>query len=209
MDQLQIDYWGAAMNQWAVVLSDSVLIAVALAGGILTLLRVQRVGGAAVAFAGAACAVLVLAAIFDMVWWLAVYPNALESDDIGTASTLNNIGVLGSWLLITIGVGLLIGAANAGRGAARPAAAPQPGFAVPPAQPQTYGQPVIPQQYQPQAQPQPQGQAQPQAQGQAQPAAGWPQPQQQSGQPDWNIHSGVWSIPRGTFDGPPPDQQQR
>jgi hypothetical protein len=187
------------MGNWAVVLSDSALLVVALGGGVLTLVRMRRVGGAGVALASVACAVLVLAAIFDMIWWLAVYPHAIEAEDFSSAGTLNDIGVLATWLMITIGVGVLFGAVNVSRaGAAEPTTAPQPGFAtgIPSAQPPAYGPPVIPQQ------------PQPQAHSQAQPAAGWTPPQQ-TGQPDWNIHSGVWSIPRGTFDGPPPEQPPR
>jgi hypothetical protein len=180
------------MENWAIVLSDTALLAVVLAGGIFTLVRMRRVGGAGVALASVACAVLVVAAIFDMVWWLAVYPNAIDVEDLGTASTLNRIGVLGTWFMITIGVGLLFGAVNAGRAAVQPATGPQPGFAM--GAPQAFGPPTVPQQPLPQPQP----------------AAGWPPPpQQQPGQPDWNIHSGVWSIPRGTFDGPPPEQPPR
>lgn len=200
------------MEQWALVLADSVLLAVALGGAVFTLVRVRRVGGLAAALAGAACGVLVVAAVFDMVWWTQVFPNVLEESEIATAATLNRVGVLGTTLTIAIGVGLLILATNVARpAAAEPAAAPQAGIpAGGPAGPSATHQ--IPQQYQPQ---QP-GSYQPQQQApqSAQPAAGWPAPQQAQGQPDWNIHSGVWSIPRGTFDRPPqdqqrPDQQQR
>jgi hypothetical protein len=184
------------MEQWALVLADSVLLVVALGGAIFTLVRIRRVGGLGAVLAAVACGVLVVAAIFDMIWWTQVFPNVVEESTVATASTMNKVGVLGTTLTIALGVGLLIVAANAGRSAAtEPAAAPRTGFpAGAPAQPPA---PQIPQQYQPQ---------------QAQPAPGWPSPQQsqpaQTAQPDWNIHSGVWSIPRGTFDRPPPDQQQ-
>ncbi|GIJ53204.1 hypothetical protein [Virgisporangium aurantiacum] len=196
------------MEQWALVLADSVLLVVALGGAVFTLVRVRRVGGLAAVLAAAACGVLVVAAVFDMIWWTQVVPNAIREDEIATAANLNKIGVLGTTLSIALGVGLLIAATNVARPAAtEPATAPQTGFpagaAVGSAQPPLH---QIPQQYQPhQASPyQPQQQATPQAQ----PAAGWTPPQQAPGQPDWNIHSGVWSIPRGTFDRPPPDQQQ-
>jgi hypothetical protein len=179
------------MEQWALVLADSVLLLVALGGAVLTLVRVRRVGGLAAVLAASACGVLVVAAVFDMVWWTRVYPTVLDEDQIATAATLNKIGVLGTTLTIALGVGLLIVANNVARPAAtEPATAPRTGFpAGAPAQPPV---PQIPQQYQPQ---------------QAQPAPGWPSPQPaQPAQPDWNIHSGVWSIPRGTFDRPPPDR---
>jgi hypothetical protein len=202
------------MEQWALVLADSVLLAVALGGAIFTLVRVRRVGGTGAVLAAVACGVLVVAAVFDMVWWTQLYPNMIEESEIATAATLGKVGVLGTTLTIALGVGLLIVATNVARpAAAEPAATPQAGFpAGGPAGPSPVHQ--IPQQYQPQQpgsyQPQQQApQPAPQPAGQsAQPAAGWPAPQQAQGQPDWNIHSGVWSIPRGTFDRPPPDQQR-
>jgi hypothetical protein len=190
------------MEQWALVLADSVLLLVALAGAVLTLVRVRRFGGSAPVLAGAACGVLVVAAVFDMVWWTQVYPTAFE-DGFSTAATLYNIGVLGTTLMISIGVGLLIVATNVGRSTAgEPVPAPQPGFprgapvGAQPGQSRVHQIPQQPGLYQPQQQVPESGQ----------PASGWTPPQQP--QPDWNIHSGVWSIPRGTFDGPPPDQQQ-
>jgi hypothetical protein len=195
------------MEQWALILADSVLLVVALGGAVLTLVRARRVGGAAAALAGAACGVLVLAAIFDMVWWTQVYPSVFDpGDSIATAANLSKIGTLGTTLLISIGVALLIVSTNIRRSVeATPAQAPaglQPPFpagAQPPPPAYQIPQQHTPQQHTPQPAPQPAPQA----------AAGWTPPQQQPGQPDWNIHSGVWSIPRGTFDGPPPDQRQR
>lgn len=178
------------MEQWALVLADSVLLVVALAGAVVTLVRLRRVGGFATALAGTACGVLVMAAIFDMLWWTQVYPDAVDAAGFATASTLNKVGVLGTFLMISIGVGLLIASTHVGRSTAT-----EPATAHPIRQPTPY---------QTQQQARQQAQSAPQ---QAQPASGWTPPQQiQAG--DWNIHSGVWSIQRGTFDGPPPDQQQ-
>ncbi len=190
------------MEQWALVLADSVLLVVALGGAVITLMRVRRVGGLAAVLAGAAAGVLVVAAIFDMIWWTQVYPGAFDGGDFATAATLGKIGTLGTMLLIAVGVALLIASTNV----RQPAAA---GSAVPPA---PGPQPAFPMGAQMGAAPTPPVH-QPAQPAQAQPAAGWTPPQQaqprhQPAQPDWNIHSGVWSIPRGTFDRPPPDQHR-
>lgn len=187
------------MDSWAVVLADTVLILVTLTGAAITVVRMRRVGGSAAVLAGAACAALVLAAILDLIWWTRLVPDAVDAGDADRAASLTDTGVLVTFLLITVGVGLLIAATNVGRPAV---AVGEPVAASRPAAP-AY-QPVngIPSRYTPQNQQAPQ-----------QPAQGWTPPQQQGqqpqGQPDWNIHSGVWSIPRGTFDGPPPDQRRR
>src|SRR5688500_9525500 len=188
-----------AMEQWALVLADRVLLVVALAGGIMTCARVRRRRRTAAMLAASACGLLVLTMIFDMVLHTRV----------DRSTTLDNIGVLATMTMIAISVGLLIGSAGAGRpgaatrparrrarhghtgtadGAGSRAPAPAGGSGGSPAAGPAYVVPngVVPQ---------------------AQPAAGWTPPQQQPGQPDWNIHSGVWSIPRGTFDRPPPDHR--
>src|SRR5688500_783404 len=56
----------AVMEQWALVLADSMLLVVALVGAVLTLVRMRRIGGFPAVLAGTACGVLVVAAIFDM-----------------------------------------------------------------------------------------------------------------------------------------------
>ncbi|GIJ69947.1 hypothetical protein [Virgisporangium ochraceum] len=192
------------MGNLGLVLSDIVLIIVALGGGILTLVRARRVGGLAVGLAGTACALLVLSAILDMVWWLAIFPGILDSDGYsGVTGAHFAVSFIG-WLLIVVSIGLLFASTNVGRSAgadlidgrvAGPAGGPGPmpaapgapgGFTVPPPAPA----------------PGPAGATPAPA---AQPTQGWTPPQQ--AQPNWNIHSGVWSIPHGTFDGPPPDQQ--
>jgi hypothetical protein len=179
------------MEQWALILGDTLLILVTLAGGVATTVRMRRLGGAASALAGSGCLVALLAMVFDLIWWLVVYRNLADG---GSYETYSNIGVLVTMLLITVAVGLLIAAANAGR----PAAGTQPNAARPHAgQPHT-GQPHVGQFATAPGQP-----------GQAVPAGGWSPPATGPGggaaQPnDWNVMSGVWSIPRGTFDGPPP-----
>jgi hypothetical protein len=187
------------MRYWAVVLADTVLLTVALGGGVLTLVRVRRVGGAAVGLAGTACGILVVAAIVDMVWWTRLVPAAIDDGDAGRAADLNDYGVVLTFLLVAVGVGLLIAATNVGRPAVArtgpEAATAAPAHPTPPNHPVA----TIPHQAR-------------HAQAH-EPAQNWTPPQQaqpsQQPQPDWNIHSGVWSIPRGTFDGPPPDQRQR
>jgi hypothetical protein len=184
------------MEYWAVVLAGTVLLLVALAGGALTLVRTRRVGGSAAALAGTACGVLVLAAVLHMVWYTRLIPGAIRDGDPERAADLYDYGVLVTFFLIAIGVGLLVAATNIGR----PAAAPHPAHAAAAAPAGPIAQPARPAQHARHVE-------------QAQPAQGWTPPQQpqqsQQPQPDWNIHSGVWSIPRGTFDGPPPDQRQR
>jgi hypothetical protein len=192
------------MGNLGLVLADIVLIIVALAGGVLTLVRARRVGGLAVGLATAACAILVLASIIDMVWWVAVFPSVIEDEGYSGITTAHAVISGLAWFLTVIAIGLLFASTNVGRTpavtpagspaadpAANPAGGPFPGptsgFTMPPA-----------------TQPPGPGGATPAPT--AQPAQGWTPPQQ--AQPDWNIHSGVWSIPRGTFDGPPPDQRQ-
>ena len=187
------------MQYWPVVLADTVLLTVALVGGVVTLVRMRRVGGLPVVLAGAACGVLVVAAIVDMVWWTQLVPAAIDAGEPDRAATLYDYGVLVTFFMIAIGVGLLIAATNVGRPAVAPA---EPVTRHDVAASPNGSASAIPPQYTPHH-------AQPAPAPQAQPAQGWTPPQQQPGQPDWNIHSGVWSIPRGTFDGPPPDQHQR
>lgn len=204
------------MGSLGLVLTDIVLIIVALGGGILTLVRARRVGGLAVGLAATACGLLVLSAIVDMVWWLAIFPGILDSEGYSGITGLHVAASATSWLLIVISIGLLFGSTNVGRSAGAnpvggPVTAPMagpgaaagpygaPGFAVPAPAP-----PNGPVSAAPAA---PNGPVSAAPAPTAQPTQGWTPPQQ--AQPNWNIHSGVWSIPHGTFDGPPPDQRQR
>jgi hypothetical protein len=168
------------MEQWALILADSVLLTVALGGGIVTLVRLRRLRAAAAVPAAIACGVLVVTMVFDMIWWTVVLDSAYNSEDFDRIQTYNNIGILVTTLLITTAVGLLLTAAHAGRAAAgRPVGHGGPQFGANGAAP---------------AYPHP---------GLRRPSEG------EAPAFDWNVHSGVWSMPPGTFDGPPPGQPPR
>jgi hypothetical protein len=175
------------MEQWAVVLADGLLLAVALAGGLLTVLR-ARLGQRARMLAFAACVLLSGGMLYQLVWWLLAVPAGHSDAEIAAGAGWSSAGTLITGLVVAIAVGLLFVALTletepvAARAPVQthraPTAAPAPaanGYAH---HAPTAGTPA--------------------------PASGWTPPQQ--AQPnDWNIMSGVWSIPRGTCDGPPPE----
>ncbi len=199
------------MEQWAIVVADSLLLAVTLAGGIWTLLRAQQVSRRATLLAAVACLTLICWMLYQLVWWLLTVPASYSDAEIGAGAGHSTVGTVLTGVVVSIAVGLLFAALNTG--SAVSAAVPAPvgtatrtasGRAAPP-QANGYGQ-------------------HPHAGTHAgthtgahsgthtgahsggQAAGGW-SPPQQAHPNDWNIMSGVWSIPRGTFDGPPPDDQ--
>jgi hypothetical protein len=164
------------MEQWALVVGNSLLLVAALVGGGFTLARSRPLGRTALALAVPGCGVLLFAAVLDLVWWLAVFPESVRTGEIDSVTTVADVGVLINHVLLVTGIGLLLAAAHAGRQVRRPAmaAAHRAGHAARSA-----------------------------GAGQAVPAGGWTPPQQTRSD-DWSHMSGVWSIPPGVFDGPPP-----
>jgi hypothetical protein len=191
------------MEQWAVVVADSLLLAVTLAGGIVTMLRAQQISRRAGLLATVACLIVACWLLYQLVWWLISVPAAHTDAQIAAGAGYSNANIVLTGVVISIAVALLFGAVNLGSAvpAAVSAAAPAAGagrHAAPstrtvPAQANGYSQ-------------RPAGTGAPA--GPPATAGGWTPPQQAHPN-DWNIQSGVWSIPRGTFDGPPPDDSGR
>jgi hypothetical protein len=184
------------MEQWAAVVADSLLLAVTLAGGIWTLLRAQQISRRATLLAAAACLTLIGWMLYQLVWWLLTVPAAHSDAEIAAGAGHSSIGTVLTGVVVSIAVALLFAAVNTGsdQPAAAPGAAARAAAVgrAAPAQANGYGQHP------------PAG-----AHSGGPPAtAGWTPPQQAHPN-DWNIMSGVWSIPRGTFDGPPPDDSAR
>jgi hypothetical protein len=198
------------MEQWAVVVADSLLLAVTLAGGIVTMLRAQQISRRASLLATVACLIVACWLLYQLVWWLISVPAAHTDSEIAAGAGYANANIVLTGVVISVAVALLFGAVNLGSAvpAAVPAAEPAAGagrHAAPsgrtvPAQANGYAQ-------RPAA-----GTGAPAGTGVAAgtpaTAGGWTPPQQAHPN-DWNIQSGVWSIPRGTFDGPPPDDSGR
>jgi len=197
------------MEQWAAVVADILLLVVTLTGGILTLLRAQRISRQSTLLAAAACFTLIAWMLYQLVWWLITVPAEHSQAEIAAGAGHSSVGILVTGAIISIAVGLLFAAVNLGDGqpagqpAGRAAATPAHGRHVPA---QANGYAAHAQQAKhAERQPASNGPA-PAGSGQA--AGGWTPPQQAHPN-DWNIMSGVWSIPRGTFDGPPPEDPGR
>jgi len=197
------------MEQWAAVVADILLLAVTLTGGIMTLLRAQQVSRRATLLAAAACLTLIAWMLYQLVWWLITVPAEHSQAEIAAGAGHSSVGILVTGVVISIAVALLFAAVNfgdgepagqssgqpAGQSAGQAAAAPAHGRHVPA---QANGHAAHGQHAQHAQRPP----AAPAHSGQG--AGGWTPPQQAHPN-DWNIMSGVWSIPRGTFDGPPPE----
>jgi hypothetical protein len=187
------------MEQWAAVVANSVLLVVTLAGGIMVLMRAERIGRRAMMLAVIACLALIAWMFYQLVWWLMTVPAEHTDAEIAAGAGHSNAGTLLTGIVISIVVALLFAAVTVGVDRPGAHAAPAGGRAVP-AQANGYAQ-----------RPTTGATGAPAAAGQpatAQTAGGWTPPQQAHPN-DWNIQSGVWSIPRGTFDGPPPEDQSR
>jgi hypothetical protein len=182
------------MEQWAAVVADSLLLAVTLAGGIWTLLRAQQISRRAILLAATACLTLIGWMLYQLVWWLLSVPASHSNAEIAAGAGHSNVGTVLTGVVVSIAVALLFAAVNTGSDQPAPA----PGTA---ARAVATGRAVAPQANGYGQHPPPTAQA-----GNA--AGGWTPPQQAHPN-DWNIMSGVWSIPRGTFDGPPPDDRSR
>ncbi len=151
------------MQQWALIVADTLLIAIGLAGGALTLARGGRLGRARTALAVTSCAALLAAATTDLILWFEIFPDRVANDNPGEIQNLANTAVLTTNVLICVSYGLLIAAVHV----APRASASAPGRSRP--LPTT--------------------------------GTGWSPPRQIQAA-DWRSTSGVWSIPRRTFDQP-------
>jgi hypothetical protein len=190
------------MEQWAAVVANSLLLVVTLVGGIMVLMRAERISRRAMMLATIACLTVIAWMFYQLVWWLMTVPAEHTDAEIAAGAGHSDAGTLLTAVVISIAVALLIGAVTLG--ADRPGAHAAPaGARVVPAQANghvprtggaTGGATAV--------------QAGPGQAATAHPAGGWTPPQQAHPN-DWNMQSGVWSIPRGLFDGPPPDDQSR
>jgi hypothetical protein len=190
------------MEQWAAVVANSLLLVVTLAGGIMVLLRAERIGRRAMMLAAVACLTLIAWMFYQLVWWLMTVPAEHTEAEIAAGAGHSDGGTLLTGVVISIAVALLFAAVTIGADRPGAHAAPAGGRTVPAqangyAQRPTAGATAGATGAQPGA-----GQA-----VGAQTAGGWTPPQQ-SHPNDWNMQSGVWSIPRGTFDAPPPDDRR-
>jgi hypothetical protein len=188
------------MEQWAVVMADSLLLAVTLAGGIVTMLRAQRISRRASLLATVACLLLACWLLYQLFWWLIYVPGAHSNVEIAAGAGHSNANMLLTGVVLAIAVAMLFGAVNLG--SVEPAdelAAAAGRHAAPSGR-------TVPAQANGYAQRPPAGAGA--ATATPATAGGWTPPQQAHPN-DWNIQSGVWSIPRGTFDGPPPDDTGR
>jgi hypothetical protein len=197
------------MEQWAAVAASSLLLVVTLAGGIMTLMRAERISRRAMTLAAVACLTLLAWMFYQLVWWLMTVPAQYTDAEIAAGAGHSDAGTLLTGVVISIAVALLFAAVIVGADRPGAHAAPTGGRAT---QAQVQAQAQAQAQVNGYAQRSPAGAAGDTAgSGQpvtAQAAGGWTPPQQ--AQPnDWNIQSGVWSIPRGIFDGPPPEDPGR
>jgi hypothetical protein len=198
------------MEQWALVVGNSLLLAVALAGGVVTLVRLAPVSRRAMSLAAAGCLAFVLGAGLDLLWWLVVFPDAVQTGDAASLRAVADLGVLVNQVLIAAGIALLLVAVHVGRvglPAGRRArvrgvpsevsagAAPFDGRSGSGAS--GNGMPSAGAR-----------RADGRAARDAAPGGGWTPPQR--AQPaDWSHMSGVWSMPPGAFDPPPPNSSGR
>ncbi len=196
------------MEQWAVVLADGLLLAVALGGGLFTVLR-ARLGTRARMLAVGACVLVSAAMLFQLVWWLLVVPASHSSAEIAGGAGRSDVGSLLTGVVVAAAVGMLFAALIVGAREGPPAPT-GPSAPRQRSTPPTHHAPAA--HHAPAHHPAANGHApRPPATAGAQagPSAGGWSPPQQSQPNDWNIMSGVWSIPRGTFDGPPPEDPGR
>ncbi|GIJ48869.1 hypothetical protein Val02_57550 [Virgisporangium aliadipatigenens] len=162
---------------WALITIEALMVLVALVGGISTLVRAKGLGTTTAALLGVGCLLLISVAAFDLYFWLVVFQDTAD-DGAESVERLANVGTLASGILMAIGVALILTGAHTGRSAPEPAVAYPMSPPVPPVD-----QPVPP----------PAG---------APATGGWTPPRQTQSS-EWGVMSGVWSIPRGTFDDPP------
>jgi hypothetical protein len=114
------------MQQWALVVADSLLIAIGLAGGVLTLARGRRLGRTMTVLAACSCAILLAAATADLIWWFDVFPDRVASTDPDQMRAMTNTAVLTTSVLICASYALLIAAVHVGPRRAVPIVAPPP-----------------------------------------------------------------------------------
>jgi hypothetical protein len=167
---------------WALITIEALMVLVALGGGTATLVRAKGLGTTTAALLGVGCLLLILVAAFDVYFWLAVFPDNVEEGGFESAARLSNVGTLASGILLAVGVALILAGAHTGRRLPAAVAHPQP-VGYPTSPPPAAVQPVPP--------------------PAAAPAAGGWTPPRQAQSSEWGVMSGVWSIPRGTFDDPP------
>lgn len=163
---------------WALITIEALMVLVALLGGGATLVRAKGLGTTTAALLGVGCLLLILVAAFNLYFWLVVVADEVDVSGVESAARVANVGTLASGILMAVGVALILLGAHTGRGVPVPAEA-----AYPTSPPAVAAGPVPPP-------------ADPQA------AGGWTPPRQTRSS-EWGVMSGVWSIPRGTFDDPP------
>jgi hypothetical protein len=178
-------------NNWPLVVGNTLLILLAIGGGVATLARRRSVGGTATALAAVGCGLLFVVAVAELVFWVGVVPSLISNGD-PVLRIVNVASLLDSLILLTT-FALLIGAVHASRRPAPVAGSTFPAYPV--SHPPGYGS--FP----------PGGFAGPVPAAAPPAASGWTPPRQAEAA-DWNHMSGVWSIPPGTFDGPPPEHRQ-
>src|SRR5688572_14575603 len=93
---------GVDMEQWAAVVADILLLAVTLAGGIVTLLRAQRISRRATLLAAVACLTLICWMLYQLVWWLITVPAAHTDAEIAAGAGHSSVNMLLTGVVISI-----------------------------------------------------------------------------------------------------------